>query len=180
MGLEVELLDIDNPDHAGFFFDLGEACKADFLNDYDNDIILMMNQYKRRIEDGSVKAFVAKSQGQKVGIIWCELGDYGDGRVRAGLLPRYRCRGRLAWNIMKMFVDYCFNTLDLRKLDATIELYYRNANKSSYAAEKILRKLTFTKEGILRQAITRDGKPKDMILFGLLRDEYKRKLAHVV
>lgn len=167
----VEKLDINRKEHAEFMYDLGMTCKEDFLNDHQNDMILMMNNYDRAIRNGSVVAFLCKQDTESIGIVWVEKDVYGVGRVRAGLLPEYR-QGFTAAHFLKKFVDFCFKTLDLRKLDAEIVLYEKG-NRGSRAAESLLRRFGFKKEGLLREALLKDGKPRDTVLLGLTRKRYE-------
>ena len=166
----VEKFDISQKDHAEFMFDLGMACKDDFLNDHQDDIILMMNEYDRRLRNGSVVAFLCKQGGEKIGILWVEKDIFGVGRIRAGMMPAYR-KGFTAAHFLKMFVEFCFKTLDLRKLDAEIEINHEN--RGSRAAEKLLRRFGFRKEGLLKEALLRDGIPRHTILLGLTRTLYE-------
>lgn len=168
----VEVLNLSNRDHAGFMYDLATVCQKDFLNDYDNDVILLMNEYERAIDDGSCKAFLAKVEDQPAGIIWTEIDRYGVGRVRAGLMPEFR-RGHIAYSFMRQFIDYCFNVLSLRKLDAELTLW-RDRNRSSMAAEKILRRIGFRKQGLIEDALLIGGKPYDTLLFGLTKKRYEK------
>lgn len=170
----VEKLDIANPEHSGFMYDLGTTCKDSFLNDHQNDIILMMNHYEQRIKDGSTVAFLCKEDGENVGIVWVEIDIYQIGRLRAGMMPEHR-RGMTAAHFLKDFIAFCFKTLNLRKLDAEIEIDHKN--RGSRAAEKLLRRFGFEKEGLLKEALIRDGKPRNTVLLALLRSKYRVKHA---
>jgi len=172
----VERLDINNPEHAGFMFDLGNACQDDFLNDHQSDIILLMNEYDRRIRDGSVVAFLCKQDGADIGIVWVEMDGFGVGRVRAGMMPEYRS-GFTAAHFLRKFVDFCFRTLSLRKLDAEIVLYDK-MNRGSKAAETLLRRFGFKKEGFLRESLMKGGRPRDTILLGLTRNRFEGLKKH--
>jgi hypothetical protein len=167
----VEQLDISRKEHAEFMYDLGLICQDDFLDDHQNDMILIMNEYDRAIRGGSVVAFLCKQDGLNAGIVWVEKNLYGVGRVRAGLLPQYR-QGFTAAHFLKMFVDFCFKTLNLRKLDAEIVLYGKE-KRGSAAAEKLLRRFGFAKEGLIREALLKGGKPRDTVLLGLTRNRYE-------
>lgn len=183
MARTVERFDIKNPEHAGFMYDLAMACKDDFMNDYDNDILLIMNEYERAIDAGNVVAFLAMVNGEKAGIIWVDKLLYGVGRVRAGLMPSFR-NGFTALGLMHQFIDFCFKELDLRKLDAEIsfkwkptgdELFDRKRAKNAEAAEKIFRRVGFRKEGLIREAFTVNGEPQDTLLFGLTRTYWQKQ-----
>jgi hypothetical protein len=165
----VETLNLLKPEHSMFMHDLAMVCKDDFLNDYDNDIILIINEYERQIKKGQTKAFLVRINGEKAGIIWVEM-MYGVGRLRAGLLPKYR-QGVRSYNLLKDFARYCFDSLKLRKLDA--ELVLPNDSKKTSAGERLLRHLGFKKEGLLKEALLRNGEPHNTILLGLTRNQYK-------
>lgn len=180
----VELIDLSQPDHAQFMYDLALACKDDFLNDVDNDIILMINHYERAINNGNVVAFIAKVEGANAGIVWVEKDGYGTGRIRAGLLPSYR-RWQTAQYFLRLFIDYCFNSLDFRKLDAEIIFGEKLPNgryapmpRGVRAAEKLLRRFGFKKQGINEEALMINGRARDSLLLALTRNRYKG-LTHV-
>lgn len=67
-------------------------------------------------------------------------------------------------------LEYAFGTLDLRRVEAEIDP--RNAG-----SEKLLTRLGFKKEGLLRQRWQMKGEIKDAAFFGLLRDEWRREQA---
>lgn len=169
--MKVELLDIGKPEHAAFMYDLGMACKEDFLNDSQPDMIYIIHEYEQAIKNGSTVAFLCLKDSEKMGIIWVERDIYDVGRIRAGLMPEHR-KGFTAIKVLRLFVDYCFETLKLRKLDAEIELYSKK-NRTSQAAEKILRRFGFRKEGLIKEAYLRDGKPKNTLLLGLTKKQYE-------
>lgn len=177
----VEKFNIADPEHSGFMFDLAMVCKEDFLNDRDSDIILVMNEYERRLKNGSVVAFLAKENDEKAGIIWVELGYYGVGRLRAGLMPKFR-KGFTALHFFRQFIDFCFENLNVRKLDAEItmgervpgkgKMHYKRS-RTALAAEALIRRFGFKKEGQIREALMINGKPRDTLLFGFTRNQYK-------
>lgn len=182
MDRTVEPLNIGIPEHAGFMYDLALLCKDDFLNDYENDIILVMNEYERRLADGSVVAFLAKQNGENAGIIWVELDRYKVGRLRAGMMPKYR-KGHTAMHFFKQFISFCFESLNIRKLDAEItmgekfkdidgKVRYKTV-RTALAAEALLRRFGFKKEGQIKEALLINGKPRDTLLFGFTRNQYK-------
>lgn len=182
VGNTVERLNLDIKDHSSFMFELAYVCQDDFLNDYQNDIILLMNHYERAINNGSAVAFLCKKNGENCGIVWVEIDDYECGRIRAGMMPEYRS-GFTAYKFLRLFIDYCFNSLKLRKLDAEIvmgekykdgrKMRYRPMSRTTKAAEKLLRRFGFEKEGQPKEALLIDGKPRDTLLLALTRNRYK-------
>lgn len=182
----VELLNLQNKDHSLFMFELAYICQDDFLNDHNNDIILLMNHYERAINNGNAVAFLCKKKQKNCGIVWVEIDDYGVGRIRAGMMPEYR-KGFTAYNFLRLFINYCFTTLKLRKLDAEIVMgeklclrkggktktKYAPMSRTTQAAEKLLRRFGFEKEGQPKEALLINGKPRDTLLLAITRNRYE-------
>lgn len=171
----IQTLNLLNPEHALFMHDLAQSCKEDFLNDYENDIILLINEYERRIKNGSTKAFLVKIDGSQAGIIWVDIDIYEVGRIRAGLLPQFR-QGVRSLRILKDFVRYCFDSLKLRKLDAEIILPLDKQLTAS--AERLLRHIGFKKEGLIKEALLKNGVAHHSVLLGLTKNQFEG-LIHV-
>jgi RimJ/RimL family protein N-acetyltransferase len=64
-----------------------------------------------------------------------------------------------------------FGTMSLRRLEAEVD----TRNRSS---ARLLQRLGFTKEGLLRQRWVTKGEAKDVEMYGLLRDEWLGRAAH--
>ncbi len=73
-------------------------------------------------------------------------------------------RRGLASGALRAFVPFVFRVSDLTRLQACV--FEGNA-----ASMSILTRCGFTAEGILRKAVTKDGRTLDMHVFGLLRNE---------
>jgi len=166
----VEALDFSNREHRALIFDLALCNQQHLLNDYDNDIVLIINYYQREADAGFLRAFIALIDNQPAGCFWVEMDRYETGRIRGALFPQYRN----AWNgafFMRFLVDYGFNILELRKLDAELALYSRK-DRGSAAAERLLKRIGFKKRAILPEALMIDGSPKDTILLDFLKRDY--------
>lgn len=161
----VERLNIDNPRHAGFMYDLGMACKDQFLDDYDNDIIALIDEYDKRIKSGETIAFLASVDGEEAGIIWVEIDRYNIGYVHIGLMPKFR-GGPTAYNITKLFITFCFKSLKVRSLESHIPTFNR-------VTEKLLRRLGFVKYGLKPEATLVNGVPEKHVLLALTRNKYE-------
>jgi RimJ/RimL family protein N-acetyltransferase len=81
--------------------------------------------------------------------------------------------GRAHWGqgymreALSALIDCAFSELDLRRLEADVEA----ENKASAS---LLRRIGFTKEGVLRERWITGGKTMDAEVYGLLRDEWPR------
>lgn len=167
MDRTVERLDVNIPEHAGFVYDLGLVCKDDLLDDYSNDIILVIADSQCRIANGTTQAFLCRVDGQMAGIVWVDLDPKGIGYIHAGLMPEFR-KGFTALHFLRLFIGFCFETLSLRKL----EMYLPPRN---YRAEKLVRRLGFKKEGFRKEATLIDGKPQHHVVLALTKNKYEGK-----
>jgi RimJ/RimL family protein N-acetyltransferase len=70
----------------------------------------------------------------------------------------------------RLVLDFAFQELNLHRVQATVFRY----NRRSVA---MCERLGFQREGIYREFIHRDGQRYDMILYGLLRREYRGQQA---
>ena len=92
--------------------------------------------------------------------------------VTSGLAEIGYLLGREYWGqgfaveAMKAFVDFSFATLNLRRLEATVDV--RNV-----ASNKLLQRLGFTREGVLRERWLAAGGLQDINLHALLRREWR-------
>lgn len=73
-----------------------------------------------------------------------------------------------AFEVMRGFIDYCFDTLKLNRLEADID-------PANAASARLLQKLGFSKEGVLRERWIVAGVVSDSWLYGLLAAEWAAK-----
>jgi RimJ/RimL family protein N-acetyltransferase len=73
---------------------------------------------------------------------------------------------RYGTDATRLMIDYAFNELNLHRLQLTV--FEFNAR-----AIALYEKMGFRKEGTFRQFMERDNKRYDMLLYGLLRSEWK-------
>ena len=87
------------------------------------------------------------------------------GRAEIGyVLGRAHWGQGLMLEAMRGFVDHTFDTLGLRRLEADV-------NPLNLASVRLLERLGFVREGLLRQRWVTKGQVSDSLLFGLLRGE---------
>lgn len=112
---------------------------------------------------------VSKSSGLAIGT--CLLFRFEQGSARAELgyaLGRaYWGRG-LMHEALEALIGSAFAGMGLRRLEAEVD----PRNRSS---ARLLRRLGFTREGLLRQRWVTKGEVKDVEMYGLLRDEWPRR-----
>lgn len=163
--MEVVLLNPDNSEHMAFMFDLATACKEDFLDDFASDEIILLHQYADCIKRGSTTAFIAKKDGENAGIIWVDVNPKKIGYLHIGLLPEFR-QGFNALTLIRDFLGFCFNTLRLRKIEASIPT-------KNIVIEKLYRRLGFTKEGIKKEATVVNGRSENHLLLAMTQKRFQ-------
>ncbi len=67
---------------------------------------------------------------------------------------------------LEAVIKYGFNQLEFNRIEAEVMLGNNNS-------ERVLEKLGFKKEGVLREWMYWDGNHYDMIMYSLLKNEYK-------
>lgn len=117
---------------------------------------------------GAALQFVVELVATSRAIGTCLLFRYDEASARAEL---GFVLGRVHWGTGYMtealtaLIRHAFGTMALRRLEAEVD----PANTSS---GRLLERLGFAKEGLLRQRWITKGKPTDVEVFGLLRDEW--------
>jgi ribosomal-protein-alanine N-acetyltransferase len=69
---------------------------------------------------------------------------------------------------LKAVIDFGFNELDINRIEAEVM-------QGNIASEKLLEKLNFTKEGVLRHWMFWNEQHYDMTMYSLLKNEYNHK-----
>lgn len=92
-----------------------------------------------------------------------------DHRANIGydLLPQYWNKGYMT-EALGAVLHFGFRRLEINRMEAEVM-------QGNIASERLLRKLGFSKEGILREWMYWNGKHYDMSMFSLLRSDYEAK-----
>lgn len=163
----VEKLDVNQSEHAGFVYDLAMACQDELLDDYQDDIILLISQMERDLKAGNIIGFLCRVDGEKCGLIWVQKAPRDIGELHAAMLPKFRkSMAGHAMYFLKTFIPFCFDRLKLRKLRAMIPVYLKRP-------ERLLRRYGFQKAGLHREETMKDGRPESVVELYLLRNQYK-------
>ncbi|HUG24376.1 GNAT family N-acetyltransferase [Piscinibacter sp.] len=121
-----------------------------------------------RHEDGSALQFVIveKATGEVVGTSLLFRFDTDSARAEVGY-----ALGRPHWGrgfmheALGALIGFAFGTLALRRLEAEVD-------PRNLASDRVLIRLGFTREGLLRQRWVAKGEAKDTHIYGLLRGEW--------
>lgn len=108
----------------------------------------------------------SRSSGQAIGTCLLFRFDEGSARVELGyVLGRAHWGRGLMKESLTALLGRAFGAMGVRRVEAEVDP--RNA-----ASTGLLRRLGFTREGLLRQRWVAQGEAKDVEMFGLLRSEW--------
>ena len=117
---------------------------------------------------GTALQFVIIEKKTHTAIGTCLIFRYDQGSSRAEL---GYVLGRSYWGAgymeeaMHAIIDHAFNYLQLRRLEAEV-------NPVNHASLRLLERLGFVREGVLRERWVAAQQPYDVIVYGLLKGEY--------
>jgi RimJ/RimL family protein N-acetyltransferase len=89
--------------------------------------------------------------------------------IGIGLLPEFRNKG-IGTKAQFLLIRYLFETTAVERVEAY-------ADVDNGPEQRVLEKLGFRREGVIRSAQFREGRWCDVALYGLLRDEFKPSAA---
>ncbi len=152
---------------------------SDFMRMYDVEparpmsVAMVKKQYekleKEIEEEKSMYYFTirAKSDDRLIGkaiVQWVEWSN-GNAHIKFGIGSAEDRRKGYASQAMRMLLRFAFAELNLFRLTADVPAY----NEGAIA---LLKKFGFVEEVRRRQALERDGQRWDMLVFGLLKDDW--------
>jgi len=103
-------------------------------------------------------------------IRWIEW-THGTGWIHLGIGDPKDWRKGIGTEVLDLLLQYAFNELNLYRLTAIIPEY-------NPGARRLFEKAGFMEEVRRRQALNRDGQRWDLLLYGLLREEWEAQYAH--
>ncbi len=143
---------MNSSDYWGEYIPLMQKSKADVQKSYDS-----------RSPEAS-NFFIEKKDGSRIGAISHEpVGKAQE--IGYGILPNERGNGYCS-EAVKIMVDYLFLSKDIVRVQAPTDV--RNEG-----SQKTLEKAGFKKEGAIRKSMFIRGEWRDLILYGILREEWK-------
>lgn len=133
--------------------------KKDQLNWYEN--------YKA--DDKTLRFIIETEQDGAIGMTGLLNIDWKNGVADAGGMrvakKELRCKGIATDAYMTLF-RYAFDELRLNRINGSVISY-------NTISQHVTEKVGFKKEGVLRQAVFKNGKYEDVIILGILKDDYK-------
>jgi len=119
--------------------------------------------------DGYYLAIVLREENKVIGNVELCHFSWFEGKgveICYRLNRKYRGKGYVT-EAVKVAIDYCFKKLKLRKI-------YADTDPDNRASQRVLEKLNFKLEGVIRERRKVGGKWVDEMQFGLLRKEWKK------
>jgi RimJ/RimL family protein N-acetyltransferase len=142
----------NNPEYLGEYIWLPQQSRAEWKKRYDN------------LASDTKWFFIEKKDGTKIGTMFHWLiGNLLE--ISCVLSPSERGKdyGTEATEIM---VDYLFLSKDIARIQA-------HTDAGNTVSQKVLQKVGFKKEGIIRKSVFARGEWRDRALFSILREEWK-------
>lgn len=111
------------------------------------------------------KFIIERKDGAKIGFLRCSLTSEKLVEIGFVMIPSERDKGYCT-EAISILVDYLFLSKDIVRVQACTDV--RNV-----ASQKVLEKVGFRKEGIIRKSLFTRGKWRDLLLYSILREEWK-------
>jgi len=143
---------INNPEYFGVYNPLVQHSRSELEKEYD------------KLTPERKWFIIEKKDGTKVGTI----GHFTAGKlleIGYALIPSERGKGYCT-EAVKIMVDYLFLSKDIVRIQAHIDP--RNT-----ASLRVVEKIGFKKEGTIRKSFFTRGEWRDMLLYSILREEWK-------
>jgi hypothetical protein len=170
---QIEILQLHDPDHSGLVYDLLQQHQDWLMDDFSLDPIQMIGEMAENQQKQIATGWIAQRDSQKksefLGLIWVEVDRLRIGRLfGAATLSVKNGISRDGIRFAKQFIQYCFESLKLRKLVAEVATTNRNA-------ERFMQLLGFRKEGLLLNESLKNGQPVHWVRLQLLPNQEDRK-----
>ena len=144
---------LNNPDYWGEYLPLKQQSRTEVEKEYDSQL------------QDSKWFIVEKRDGSKIGSIGYFLATGNLVEIGYSLIPNERGKGYCT-EAAKILVDYLF-------LSKSIVRVQSHTDVRNLPSQKVLEKTGFKKEGIVRKSLFARGEWRDMILYSILREEWK-------
>jgi ribosomal-protein-alanine N-acetyltransferase len=127
-----------------------------------------IERYKKEWEEKEeiTWGIILKETNQLLGI--CCLGDFDEGARRSEIgydITQAEWGKGYATEALEAVIDFGFHVMNLNRMEATI-------TPGNHASIKVLRKLNFVQEGIVRERDLIKGKLEDGIIMSILKRDY--------
>jgi len=163
---QLDILQLQNPDHCGFLYDLLQEHRHWLLDDLSPDPIQIIAEMAENQKNQVATGWIAQRDACYLGLVWVEVDRLGIGRLFGAAKSSVKdSLSRDGIRVAQAFIQYCFGTLKLRKLVAEVATTNRNA-------ERLMQLLDFRKEGLLLNESLKNGEPVHWVRLQLLPEKH--------
>jgi len=153
-----------------------EVAKFDYFYPVSSKIEAMkfIERYRQEFEENEeiTWGIISRKTHELIGT--CCIGDFDEGARRAEIgydIARVEWGKGYATEAIRAVIDFGFNVMNLNRIEATI-------TPGNNASVKVLRKLNFVQEGIVRERDLIKGKLEDGIIMAVLKREYDDRIKN--
>jgi ribosomal-protein-alanine N-acetyltransferase len=131
-----------------------------------------MEWYEKSYNDGTGGPWkiVDKNTGEKIGVVayYFHKPEHKKAEVGFWIFPQYWNKG-IVTEVLKVVIEYCQQQKDIHRLEAFVE-------EGNVASIKVLEKVGFVCEGMMKDCEIKNGKFISLRIYGLIRVE---KIYHI-
>lgn len=136
------------------------------------EVIKFIERYKKELEQNEeiTWGIILKETNRLIGT--CCLGDFDEGARRTEIgydIIQAEWGKGYATEALEAVIDFGFDYMNLNRIEATI-------TPGNNASVKVLRKLNFIQEGIVRERDLIKGKLEDGLIMSILKRDYTKKI----
>ena len=138
------------------------------------EVMKFIDRYKQELEENEeiTWGIILRKTNKLIGT--CCIGDFNEGARRAEIgydIAQVEWGKGYATEAIREVVDFGFNVMNLNRIEATI-------TPGNIASVRVLRKLDFIQEGIVRERDLIKGKLEDGIIMAVLKRDYKDRIKN--
>lgn len=149
-----------------------EVAKYDYFYPLksDSEVIKFIKRYKKELEENEeiTWGIILKTTNKLIGT--CCLGDFDEGAKRAEIgysIAKLEWGKGYATEAVKVVIDFGLNVMELNRIEA-------NITPGNDASVRVLKKVNFVHEGIVRERDLIKGKLEDGIIMAILKKDYEK------
>ena len=137
-----------------------------------DEVFKFIERYEQELEENEeiTWGIISRETNKLIGT--CCIGDFDEGARRAEIgydIAQVEWGKGYATEALRAVIDFGFKVMNLNRIEATI-------TPGNNASVRVLRKLNFVQEGIVRERDLIKGKLEDGIIMAVLKREYNGKI----
>lgn len=163
--MEIKLIPLNSYDWEFVYSLLNDIKVNEFGNlgfSFPESDLQIKKKVERWVNSNNQKHFLILHQSEKVGIAQIYNISGTNRKCELGILILSELFNKgIGTKTLKLLINMCFNKMNMHKIEVAII-------QNNVGSIKIFEKLGFTKEGILKESIFKNGEYEDLYLYGLI------------